>query len=101
MSELIEIQCLPGMTIPVERFLNSVCEMWAGNCVFFFSKHSQAPPALCPGLFLVPGGLLADKSTICGIKLVFKSPVRLCYWVSRGSNQDQDRLAFFLKLEIT
>ena len=89
------------MTIPVERFLNSVCKMWAGNCVFFFPEPSRAPPALCPGLFLVPGGLPADISTICGIKLVFKSLVRLGYWVFMGSNRDQDQLAFFPKPEIT
>ena len=66
--ELIKVQCLPGMTIPVERFLNSVCEMWGGNFVFFFPEPSRAPPALCPGLFLAPGGLPADISTIYSIK---------------------------------
>jgi hypothetical protein len=33
--------------------------------------------------------------------LVFESPVRSGYWVPRGSNQDQDRLAFVPKPKIT
>ncbi|EDR02011.1 uncharacterized protein LACBIDRAFT_310190 [Laccaria bicolor S238N-H82] len=33
--------------------------------------------------------------------LVFESPVRLGYWVPRGSNRDRDRLAFVLKPKIT
>jgi len=42
---------------------------------------------------------LFDTQMICSV--VFKSPVRLGYWVSRGSNQDRDWLAFVPKPEIT